>query len=111
MKQIKAFIRPNMRDEVIDAIESLPHVPGLTVSEVRGWGHPKGGGPAELTIRVKLEIIVSDDEVEMVVDCIVTHARTGEGHFGDGTIFISPINEAVRIRNGDRGEQVVRPKE
>jgi len=110
MKEIKAFIRPNMADKVIDAIGNLPQMPGLTISEVRGWGHPKSGGPPKLTERVKLEIVVSDDQVEKVVNCILKNARTGKGHFGDGKIFIYTVDEAIRVRDGKQGEQVVRAK-
>lgn len=107
MKQIKAFIRKNMVDDVIDAIESLPQVPGLTVSKVRGWGRSKRGGPPRLTERIKLEIMVPEDQIEPVVNCILNHARTGEGHFGDGKIFVSTIDDAIRVRNGERGESTI----
>lgn len=107
MKEIKAFIRPNMTDNVIDAIENLPKTPGLTVSEVQGWGHSRNGKEAKLTERVKLEMVVPDEQVETVLDCLVKYARTGEGHYGDGLIFVSPVNEAVRIRNGQRGENII----
>ena len=110
MKEIKAFIRPNMADRVIDAIGTLPQMPGLTVSKVRGWGHPKSGGPPKLTERIKLEIVVSDDQVETVINCILTNARTGKGHFGDGKIFIYTVNEAIRVRDGSHGEQIVQPR-
>lgn len=110
MKQIKAFIRPNMADEVIDAIENLPKTPGLTVSEVQGWGHSKNG-QVKLTKRVKIETVVSDDQVETILDCLEKYARTGEGHYGDGLIFVSPVNDVVRIRNGQRGEKVFTHKD
>ncbi|MCF8303603.1 MAG: P-II family nitrogen regulator [Bacteroidales bacterium] len=111
MKQIKALIRPNMADEVIDAIENLPKTPGLTVSEVQGWGHSKNGNEMKLTERVKLETVVPDEQVETVLDCLVKYARTEEGHYGDGLIFVSPVNEVVRIRNGQRGENVFSHKD
>jgi len=111
MKQIKAMIRTNMADEVIDALENLPKTPGLTVSEVQGWGHSKNGADAKLTERVKLESVVPDEQVETVLDCLVKYARTGEGHYGDGLIFVSTVDEVVRIRNGQRGEELVRHKD
>ena len=107
MKEIKALIRPNMADEVIDAIENLPRIPGLTVSEVQGWGHTKNETDMSLTKRIKLEIVVPEDEVEDVLDCLVRYARTGEGHYGDGIIFVSGVDDAVRIRNGHRGDNVL----
>lgn len=107
MKQIKAFIRPNMTDEVVDALESLPNSPGLTVSKVEGWGHTKNESHARLTERVKLEIVVPEEEVETVVNCVVKYARTGDGHYGDGIVFVSTIDDAVRIRNGKRGKQIL----
>ncbi len=106
MKEIKAFVRPHQADRVIDALENSPEAPGVTVSDVRGYGHPKGGGPARLTERTKLEIVVPDDRVEAVLDTIIAHAHTGR--FGDGKIFVSPVEEAVRIRTNERGEAAVR---
>ncbi len=111
MKQIKAFIRPNMTDKVVDALENLPNSPGLTISKVEGWGHTQNESHAKLTERVKLEIVVSEEEVEMILDCIVKYARTGDGHYGDGIIFVSTIDEAVRIRNGKRGKQILKHEE
>ncbi|GET29171.1 P-II family nitrogen regulator [Prolixibacter sp. SD074] len=111
MKEIKAFIRTNMVDQVIDALENLPITPGITVSEVQGWGHSKNGTGAKLTERIKLETVVPDDQVETVLDCLVKYARTGEGHYGDGVIFVSPVNEVIRIRNGQRGKEVVEHKD
>lgn len=107
MKQIKALIRHNMADEVVDAIENLPKTPGLTVSEVQGWGHSKNGKGVKLTERIKLEMVIPDEQVETVLDCLVKYARTGEGHYGDGLIFVSPVDEVVRIRNGQRGKNVI----
>jgi nitrogen regulatory protein P-II 1 len=111
MKLIKALIRRNMADEVIDAIENLPKTPGLTVSEVQGWGHSKNGKGAKLTERVKLETVVPDDQLETILDCLVKYARTGEGHYGDGLIFVSSVDEVVRIRNGQRGNSVITHKD
>lgn len=105
MKEIKAFIRPQKLDAVVDGLEGRPHTPGLTVSEVRGWGHVAGQEAPRLTERIKLEIVVADEDVEDVVSLIVEKARTG--HSGDGNIFVSDIGDAVRIRTGER--DAVRP--
>lgn len=107
MKQIKAFLRPQMLDPVVDALEANPDTPGLTVSHVEGWGHPKGEAGFRLTDRVKLEIVVPDGWVETVLGLIVDEARTG--HPGDGKIFVSTVDEAVRIRTGERGRSAVLP--
>lgn len=109
MKEIKAFIRPQMLDPVVDALESRPDSPGLTVSEVRGWGHMKGEAVPRLTERVKLEIVVPDDEVDDVVSVIVEKAHTG--HSGDGKIFVSPVERGIRIRTGEVGRKAVVPSE
>ena len=105
MKEIKAYIRPHQLDRVVDALEAKPESPGVTVSEVKGFGHPKGGGPAELMRRAKLEIVVPDTQVESIITLITEHAQTG--NFGDGKIFVSDVEGAVRIRTGERGEEAV----
>ena len=107
MKEIKAYIRNPMLDSVLDALSSLPDAPGVTTVAVQGFGHPKGEGPFRLVERIKLEIVVPDDKVERIVDCIIKHARTEAGHFGDGKIFVSPVDTAIRIRNGESGDSVV----
>ncbi|HYX09130.1 MAG TPA: P-II family nitrogen regulator [Bacteroidales bacterium] len=110
MKEIKAIIRPTKVDEVIDAIENLPDSPGLTISEVQGWGHTRDRKDVRLTRRVKLEVVVPDEKVEKVLACIEENARTGEGHFGDGIIFVSEVGQTIRIRTGQRGESVLHPE-
>jgi len=105
MKQITAFIRHNMIDSVIDALEALDYPPGLTLSNVRGFGHPKKGRPAKLTERVKLETVVPDDQVNVVLKTIIDKARTGRN--GDGKIFISPVDAAVRIRTGEENHDAL----
>jgi nitrogen regulatory protein P-II 1 len=100
------YLRPHQLDSVIDALEARSDSPGVTVAHVHGFGHPKGGGPAEFLERRKLEIVVPDDWVEDVVDIIVDEAHTGR--YGDGKIFVSDVEEAVRIRTGERGEAAVR---
>lgn len=105
MKEIKVYLRPHQLDSVIDALEARPESPGVTVSHVHGFGHPKGGGPAEFLERRKLEIVVPNDWVEEVIEIIVDQAQTD--HYGDGKIFVSDVEEAVRIRTGERGEAAV----
>jgi len=104
MKEIKAHVRNEMVDRVLDALAALPDSPGVTVVPVRGFGPPKGGGPHKLVERTKLETVVPDDQVETMIDCIVRHARTGA--IGDGKIFVYQVDTAVRIRTGERGESV-----
>ena len=105
MKEIKAYVRPHMADHVIDALEAEPDRPGVTVTNVKGFGHPKQDEPAELSRRAKMEIVVPDEQVETVVELIVKHARTGR--VGDGKIFVYSVDEAVRVRTGERGKAAV----
>ena len=105
MKEIKAYVRPHMTDHVIDALEATPDRPGVTVTKVEGFGHPRAGEPAELSRVAKLETVVPDEQVEAVIDVIVEHARTGR--VGDGKIFVSTVEEAVRIRTGESGRAAV----
>ncbi len=105
MKEIKAFIRPNMINRLVDTLESLDNAPGITLSDVRGWGHPKKG-PAQLVEMIKLETIVPTERVEEITTVIVEKGQTGNP--GDGKIFISKVEKAVRIRTGKIDEDVVR---
>jgi nitrogen regulatory protein P-II 1 len=112
MKKIEAIIRPFKLDEVKIALVNAGVV-GMTVSEVRGFGRQKGQTEryrgSEYTVeflqKLKLEIVVDDDQVDMVVDKIISAARTGE--IGDGKIFITPVNEIVRIRTGEKDTEAV----
>jgi nitrogen regulatory protein P-II 1 len=112
VKKVEAIIKPFKLDEVKSALSKIG-VQGLTVSEVRGFGRQKGHKEqyrgAEYTIdfvpKVKIEIAVSDANVAGVIDAITRAARTGE--IGDGKIFVSPLEEAIRIRTGERGESAV----
>ncbi len=112
MKRVEAIIRPFKLDEVKIALVNAGIV-GMTVSEVRGFGRQKGQTEryrgSEYTVeflqKLKLEIVVEDAQVQMVVDKIVESARTGE--IGDGKIFISPVNEIVRIRTGEKNLEAV----
>jgi len=106
MKEIKAFIRTNMIDYVIDGLEALPEPPGITLSDVRGWGHVKAQQEARLTNRIKLETVVPDERVPEIVEVIIEKGKTGNS--GDGKIFISEVDKAVRIRTGEIDNEVIR---
>ncbi len=105
MKEIKAFVRPSMLDSVIDALTALPEILGITVTRVQGYGHGEGGVPAGALDYNKLEIVVNQANVEIVTNTIMERARTGV--VGDGKIFISDVEEAIRIRTGERGQIAV----
>ena len=112
MKKIEAIIRPFKLDEVKIALVNAGIV-GMTVSEVRGFGRQKGQTEryrgseytVEFLLKLKLEIVVEDTQVDMVVGNIIESARTGE--IGDGKIFISPVDEIVRIRTGEKNLEAV----
>ena len=112
MKKIEAIIKPFKLDEVKEALHGLG-VQGLTVTEVKGFGRQKGHTElyrgAEYVVdflpKIKLEVVVSDETAEAVVDSIVQAANTGR--IGDGKIFILPLEEAIRIRTGERGPEAV----
>ena len=106
MKKVEAIIRPFKLDEVKIALVNAGIV-GMTVSEVRGFGRQKGQTEryrgSEYTVeflqKLKIEIVVEDDQVDMVVDKIISAARTGE--IGDGKIFVGPVDKIIRIRTGE----------
>lgn len=112
MKKIEAIIRPFKLDEVKIALVNAGIV-GMTVSEVRGFGRQKGQTEryrgSEYTVeflqKLKVEIVVEDTQVDMVVDKVIAAARTGE--IGDGKIFVSPVDEIVRIRTGEKNLEAV----
>jgi nitrogen regulatory protein P-II 1 len=109
MQKIEAIIQPSRLDAVKDALIEIG-VEGMTILEARGHGRQKGHTEfyrgreytVDLLPKVKLELVVHDDVAEKVINAIVTTARTG--HIGDGKIFVSRIDEAIRIRNDERGE-------
>jgi len=109
MKKIEAIIQPHKLDEVKEALIGIG-VEGMTISEVRGHGRQKGHTETyrgaeykvDLLPKVKLEMFVPDSRVEQIVGVLGTVAKSGK--IGDGKIFVSSIEEAIRIRNGDRGE-------
>ena len=112
MKKIEAIVKPFKLDEVREALSEIG-VTGLTVTEVKGFGRQKGHTElyrgAEYVVdflpKVKVEVVVEDNLVDNVVEAITEAARTGR--IGDGKIFVSPIDEAVRIRTGDKGPDAI----
>jgi nitrogen regulatory protein P-II 1 len=95
-----------MIDYVIDGLESLPEPPGITLSDVRGWGHVAAEDEARLTNRIKLETVVPDERVAEIIDVIIEKGKTGNS--GDGKIFVSEVEKAVRIRTGEIDADVIR---
>jgi nitrogen regulatory protein PII len=112
MKKLETIIKPFKLDEVKDALNAAG-AKGMTVTEVKGFGRQKGHTEiyrgAEYTVdflpKVKVEVIVEDSQVEDTVNRIVKAARTGR--IGDGKIFISAVEEVVRIRTGERGVEAI----
>lgn len=109
MQKVEAIIRPEKLDIVKTALEELDHA-GMTLSEVRGHGKQRGvteqwrgrSLAVEYLTKVKVELIVKDEDVDPILERIIDAARTGE--VGDGKIFVSPVSRAVRIRTGDTDE-------
>jgi nitrogen regulatory protein PII len=112
MKKIEAVIKPFKLDDVKDALNALG-VQGMTVTEVKGFGRQKGhvelyrGAEYDITFipKVKIEVVVSDAMADKVVSTIEEKAKSGK--IGDGKIFISKIEEIIRIRTGERGESAI----
>ena len=112
MKKIEAVIKPFKLDEVKEALHEVG-LQGITVVEAKGFGRQKGHTElyrgAEYVVdflpKVKIEVVCDDDVVERAVEAIVNAARTGR--IGDGKIFISPIEDVIRIRTGERGEEAI----
>lgn len=112
MKKIEAIIRPHLLENVKDALQTLG-VQGMTISEVRGFGRQKGHTEmyrgseykVEFVPKIKLELVLDDDVTEGAIEAIAKAARTGK--FGDGKIFVFPVEDAIRIRTGEHGEQAV----
>ena len=115
MKLIQAIIRPTRLEAVKAALADIGVV-RMTVSDVHGYGRQKGQTEIyrghEYTVnllrKVKVEVVLEDDQVELAVDAVVRAARSREaGRIGDGKIFILPVEDVVRIRTGDRGPEAV----
>ena len=112
MRKIEAIIKPFKLDEVKEALHAIG-IQGMTVTEVKGFGRQKGHTElyrgAEYVVdflpKIKIEVAVSDEMVDKAVEAIVSAANTGR--IGDGKIFVLPMEEAVRIRTGERGSEAV----
>lgn len=112
MKKVEAIIKPFKLDEVKETLNEIG-IQGITIAEVKGFGRQKGHTElyrgAEYVVdfipKIKIEIIVSDDVVTKVIDTIEQAAKTGR--IGDGKIFVTPVEEVVRIRTGERGEDAL----
>jgi nitrogen regulatory protein PII len=112
MKKIEAIIKPFKLEEVKEALSEVG-IEGMTVSEVKGFGRQKGHTEiyrgSEYTVdflpKIKIEIVVPDNQAEAAVAAIVKAAKTGK--IGDGKVFISPVEEAVRIRTEEKGDEAV----
>jgi nitrogen regulatory protein P-II 1 len=112
MKKVEAIIKPFKLDEVKDALSEVG-IQGMTVTEVKGFG--RTGGKKEVyrgsayvvdfVPKVKIEIVVAESQVQSVVDAIEKSAKTGR--IGDGKIFVSPVEQAVRIRTCDRNDEAI----
>jgi nitrogen regulatory protein PII len=109
MKKVEAIIRPHLLDAVRNALQEV-NVAGMTISEVQGYGRQKGHTETyrgteyqiEFIPKIKIEVIIPEEIEEAVVDAIMKTAGTGK--FGDGKIFIVPMDDVIRIRTGERGE-------
>ena len=112
MKKIEAFIKPFKLDEVKDALHGIG-IQGMTVTEVKGYGRQGGHSEiyrgSEYTInflpKVKIEIVCADKDLDKAIDVILKHAKTGE--VGDGKIFVSTVEEVIRVRTEETGEDAV----
>ena len=112
MKKVEAIIKPFKLDEVKDKLNQIG-IKGITVSEVKGFGRQKGHTElyrgAEYVVdflpKIKMEVVITDNQVEVVITTIMEAAQTGR--IGDGKIFVIDLQETVRIRTGERGEDAV----
>lgn len=112
MKKIEAIVKPFKLDDVKDALNEIG-IKGMTISEVKGYGRQKGHTEiyrgAEYVVdfipKVKIEIVVNEDQVDLVVDTIRSSANTNK--IGDGKIFVSSIERVVRVRTGEEGPEAV----
>ncbi len=110
MKKIEAIIKPFKLDDVKDALNEIG-IQGMTVTEVKGFGRQKGHTEfyrgaeyvVEFLPKIKIEVVVSDEQAEKVVETIINTARTG--NIGDGKIFVYDIKDVIRIRTGERGKE------
>src|ERR1700741_1372462 len=112
MKKIEAIIRPHLLDAVRTALQEIDVV-GMTISEVQGYGRQRGHTETyrgaeyqiEFVPKIKVEVVVPDEVEDFVVNAILRAARTGK--FGDGKIFVVPVEDVIRIRTEERGEAAI----
>jgi nitrogen regulatory protein P-II 1 len=112
LKKVESIVRPHLLDAVKNALQEVGIV-GMTVTEVKGFGRQKGHTETyrgseyrvDFLPKVKVEVAVPNELVEQAVDAIVKTARTGK--FGDGKVFVTSIDDCVRIRTGERGDQAL----
>lgn len=112
MKKIVAIVREDRFSMIKDALSDIGY-PGMTVTEVRGHGQQKGITEqwrgrtyrTDFLKKIQMEMVVSDKDVDKIIECIVKEAKTGS--IGDGKIFLNPIEDAIRIRTGERGEKAI----
>jgi len=112
MKKIEAIIKPFKLDELKEAFSSIG-LHGMTVTEVKGFGRQKGHKEvyrgAEYVVdfipKIKVEIVTNDDQVEQIVETIISAVNTGK--IGDGKIFVLPVEEVVRVRTGEKGNEAI----
>lgn len=112
MKKVEAIIKPFKLDEVKEALEQI-EIFGMTIFEVKGFGHQRGhtelyrGAEYQVDFipKIKMEIIVLEERVEQVIDAISQAAKTGK--IGDGKIFVSSVEQVIRIRTGEAGEDAI----
>ncbi len=109
MKEIKAIIRPLKLLDVVSELQKIEDLPGATISDIRGFGKTRGKNAKEKIVdglityvqKVKIEVVVPDEMVEIVVNTIQTSAHTG--NLGDGKIFIYPVEDVIKIRTNEKG--------
>ena len=112
MKKIEAIIKPFKIDDLKEAFSSIG-LQGMTISEVKGYGRQKGHTEvyrgAEYVVdfipKAKVEIVVADEQVEQIIETILSAVKTGK--IGDGKIFVLPVEEVVRVRTGEKGEEAI----
>lgn len=112
MKKIEAIVRPHKMEDIREALHEIG-VNGMTITEVKGIGRQKGhtetyrGSEYEINFvpKIKLEVVVPDDQVQKVISVVIKTAKTGE--VGDGKIFLQPIEETIRVRTEESGESAL----
>ncbi|MFW2332133.1 MAG: P-II family nitrogen regulator [Nitrospinota bacterium] len=112
MKKIEAIIKPFKLDEVKDTLNNID-IHGLTITEVKGFGRQKGHTElyrgseyvVDFLPKIKIEVVVTDSKVDEVIEAILESAKTGR--IGDGKLFVSNVEEVIRIRTGERGDEAV----